>query len=422
MFETTGETYRMAINDMKGFSYDMGPARPPSEGQARSLLVRLTRRCPWNKCLFCAGRRGRIGMKFEYKKVEEIKNDIDIIKGIFDEIKAASWKLGYSGQVNNNVIKAILRGNPDIYNDASNEMHDLEERYQCLVHITNWIDSGAKTVFLQDSNSIIMRTPELIEVLQYLKKNFPTIERITSYARAKTIYKKTLDELKAIHNAGLSRVHVGLESGSDEVLEYMQKGVTAEELIVSGRKTIEAGITLSEYVMPGLGGRKWSHIHAVETARVLNEIGKPDFIRLRTLKIRKGTPLFDEYENGNFELLTEDEMIDEEELMIQNLTCTSYLVSDHIDNLLFEIEGYLPQDKEKILNVISSYKAMPLMDKLNFKLNKYTRSYGISSSYGPQLDSLIQEARESVNKEAIDAEDKVEKAILAIFNYQHFNT
>ena len=421
MNENAEQTYKMNVDNMKGFSYDMGPARPPSEGAARSLLIRFTRRCPWNRCLFCAGRRGRIGMKFEYKPVEEIKNDIDVIKGIYDEILAASYKLGYDGHVNNNVLRAIFKGNPDIYGDSVGGK-ELEDRYQALMHIANWIDSGERTMFIQDSNSLVMRTHELAEALRYLKKTFPKIERITSYARAKTISKKSQEEMKELHDAGLSRVHIGLESGADEVLEYQQKGVTAEEQIDAGRKTVEAGIELSEYVMPGLGGRKWSKVHAIETARVLNEIGKPDFIRLRTLKIRQGTPLYDEFEAGNFELPTEDEMIDEMELFIQNLTCTSYLVSDHIDNLLFEVEGHLPEDKEKILKVIADYKALPKKEKLSFKLRKYTGHYRSYGNFNSEIDQIVAEAWRSVESDAPDAEEKVEEAILNVFNYQHFST
>jgi radical SAM superfamily enzyme YgiQ (UPF0313 family) len=415
------QTYKMNVDKMKGFSYDMGPARPPSEGAARSLLIRFTRRCPWNRCLFCAGRRGRIGQKFEYKSVDEIKNDIDIIKGIYDEIKAASVELGYGGQANNHILRAILSGNPDIYGNSAGGK-ELENRYQALVHIANWIDSGEKTMFIQDSNSLVMRTPELAEALRYLKSTFPKIERITSYARAKTISNKSQEEMNLLYEAGLSRVHIGLESGADEVLEYQQKGATAEEQIDAGRKTIAAGIELSEYVMPGLGGKKWSKVHALESARVLNEIGKPDFIRLRTLKVRKGTPLYDEYEAGNFELPTEDEMIDEMELFIQNLTCTSNLVSDHIDNLLFEVEGHLPEDKDKILKVIADYKALPKKEKLSFKLRKYTGHYRSYGSFDSEIDRIVAEAWQSIENDAPDAEEKVEEAILNVFNYQQFRT
>lgn len=406
--------YQMNVEKLKGYSYEMGPARPPSEGQARSLLIRATRNCPWNRCQFCAGLRSRKGKKFEYRKVEEIKEDIDIAKGIFDEIKTASWKLGYGGGVADKVVKAIIQGNPEIYGGDSADSEGLEQRLQCLIHVANWLDSGAKTVFLQDSNSLIMRTPELIEVLRHLKETFPSIERITTYARSKTTRKKSPEELKELHNAGLSRVHVGLESGYDEVLKFMEKGVTAEEHIQGGRKVKEAGITLSEYVMPGLGGRKWSEIHALETARVLNEIGNPDFIRLRTLRVRKGTPLFDRCEAGEFEQLTEDEIVDEIGLLIENLNCSSYVISDHVDNLLFEVEGQLPQDKEVILKVIARYKVMPPMEKLEFRLKKYLSSYRVYGSLNPQLIQTIQEAWESIQKESPDAEGKVEKAISAL--------
>ncbi|MCX6013413.1 MAG: hypothetical protein NTV30_08405, partial [Chloroflexi bacterium] len=185
MMKSSEPSYRIDPDNVRGYSYDMGPARPPSEGQARSLLIRATRRCPWNKCLFCAGKRGRVGQKFEYKSVAEIKNDIDIVKGIYDIVRAASWQLGYSGSVNNEVLKSIVNGNPDIYNIEDHK--ELENRYQCLVHISNWIDSGARTVFIQDSDSMIMRTPELVEILKYLKTQFPSIQRITTYARGKSI-------------------------------------------------------------------------------------------------------------------------------------------------------------------------------------------------------------------------------------------
>jgi radical SAM superfamily enzyme YgiQ (UPF0313 family) len=263
-----------------------------------------------------------------------------------------------------------------------------------------------------------MRTPELADSLKYLKNTFPKIERITSYARAKTISKKSQEEMNLLHKAGLSRVHIGLESGADEVLEFQQKGATAEEQIDAGIKTIAADIELSEYVMPGLGGKKWSKAHALESARVLNEIGKPDFIRLRTLKIRQGTPLYDEYEAGNFELPTEDEMIDEMELFIQNLTCTSNLVSDHIDNLLFEVEGHLPEDKDKILKVIADYKALPKKEKLSFKLRKYTAHYKSYGSYDSEIDRIVAEAWQSIESGAPNAEEKVEEAILNVFNYR----
>ena len=125
-----------------------------------------------------------------------------------------------------------------------------------------------------------MRTPDLIEVIKFLKETFLNIDRITSYARTKTICHKTMEELKDIRAAGLNRLHVGLESGDDELLKHIETGVTSEEQIIAGRKAKEAGFEFSAYVMPGLGGPTMSEQHAKNTARVLNDIN-PDYIRLR---------------------------------------------------------------------------------------------------------------------------------------------
>jgi len=228
--------------------------------------------------------------------------------------------------------------------------------------------------------------------------------------------------MNALHEAGLSRVHIGLESGSDDVLAYMQKGATSAQQIDAGQKAVRAGLEVSEYMMPGLGGKKWSRENALESARVLNEIGDADFIRLRTLKIRKGTPLYEEYKAGNFVLATEDEMIDEIELMVQNLNCNSYLISDHIDNLIFEIEGQLPQDKDKILKVIADYKSMSAKERHSYKLRKYSGHYRGYGNPSAEIDQLIENAWSSVEGNKPDAEAKVEEAILAMFNYQSFTT
>ena len=200
-----------------------------------------------------------------------------------------------------------------------------------------------------------MRTPELIEVIKYLKETFPSIERITSYARAKTIYRKTLEELKGIRAAGLNRLHVGLETGDDELLKHIDKGVTAEQHIIAGRKAKEAGFEFSAYVMPGLGGRTRSEQHAKNTARVLNEIN-PHYIRLRPFVPRPNTPLFDEYEMGDFQISSPHERLRELKTMMEALTVTSRICFDHMMNawrkesgeLLFtqDYEGYkFPEEK-----------------------------------------------------------------------------
>ncbi|MDP2951972.1 MAG: radical SAM protein [Chloroflexota bacterium] len=396
---------------MKAYSFEMGPIRPPSEGQDCSLLIRATRNCPWNRCHFC---RTYQGLKFGYRSVAEIKADIDVAHDLSQEIKAASWRSGLGGIVGNNTLGVMVRAHPEVYGQGAAEPAELEARLSSLVNVGRWLASGGRTAFLQDANTIIMRTPELVEVIKYLKEAFPTLERVTSYGRAKTAARKSPEEMKAIHEAGLSRLHVGLESGCDQVLERMEKGVTAAEHIAGGRRVVEAGISLSEYVMPGLGGRRWSREHALETARVLNEIG-PDFIRLRSLIVRPGSPLFVEMEEGDFEPLGEDEVIDEIALFISNLSCRSYLASDQMSNLLGEIEGQLPQDKEDILAVIDRYRAMPLPERLGFRLKRRLGSHlAVFGQLEPGLKAMVEEALGSLKAEATDAEDKVDKTIVAL--------
>ena len=166
----TRPIYKIDSAKLKNAYYEMGPIRPPSEGQDRSLLIRVTRNCPWNKCLFCNAYREQ---KFEYRGAEEVKGDIDIAKALADEIKTASWKLGYGGNVSNEVLNIMVSSNPEIYNRDYVAPGILMMRYHSLTNVANWLNSGARTVFLQDANSIIMRTPDLVEVLNHLKQTFP---------------------------------------------------------------------------------------------------------------------------------------------------------------------------------------------------------------------------------------------------------
>ena len=337
------------METLSAYSFEIGPIRPPSEGGSNSLLIRITRNCPWSRCKFCYGSPYE-RQKFQLRSVEEITKDIEAAKAISEEIKRVSWQLGCAGKVNDIVGATIIRSNPSLNTNHS------------FIMVFNWLGSGARTAFLQDADSLIMRTPDLIEVIKYLKETFPGLERITSYARAKTIYRKTLEELKGIRAAGLNRLHVGLESGDDELLEHIDKGVTAEQNIIAGRKAKETGFEFSAYVMPGLGGPSRSEQHAKNTARVLNEIN-PHYIRFRPFVPRPNTPLFDEYQSGKLQISSPHERLRELKIMIEALTVTSRVCFDHMMNawrkesgeLLFtqDYEGYkFPEEKERVLELI----------------------------------------------------------------------
>ncbi len=329
-------------------TFELGPIRPPSE--AYSLLIRATRNCPWNKCLFCHLYKG---CKFELRPVDEILKDIEAAKAITEGIKEIAWRVGYGNGVRQ--VAATL--------------HNQPQYSQCVRNVALWLWGGGESAFLQDSNSLIMRTPQLIQVITYLKGAFPGLDRITSYSRSHTAARKSLEELKELEDAGLDRIHIGLETGYEPLLDYMQKGVTSEQHVKGGRKVKDAGISLCEYVMPGLGGKKMSQQHARETSRVLNEIN-PDYIRLRSLHVSPSMPLWSKLQDGDFELQTEDDVVEEIGTFIDNLQVTSYLKSDHIVNLLAEVEGKMPEDKQECLKVVNKYLSLPEEERLNFRLGR----------------------------------------------------
>lgn len=393
------------------WSYDIGPIRPPSEGKDHSLLIRATRNCPWNRCLFCPVYKGQ---KFEYRAVAEIKEDVDTARSLEEELKKASWRLGLGGRMTNAVLNDFVVGNSRLYEKQPGDSREFSARLNSLSNVANWMASGGKTVFLQDADTLIMRTPELTELLRYIKKNFPSVERITSYARARTLARKSLEELKLLHEAGLSRLHVGMESGSDEVLEYMEKGVTAAEIISGGQKAVAAGISLSEYIMPGLGGKRWSEVHASESARVLNQVN-PDFIRIRSLAVGKALLLGEKLESGDFQPLDEDETIEEIALLIRGLDCQSYVVSDQMVNLLWEVEGQLPRDKQRMLDVISSYLSKDLRNRLRFRLERRRRSFfAVYGGFPAEIEEKVECANRAIEADLPQAAQKVDEAIEAL--------
>jgi len=356
---------------MTEYSFGLGPIRPPSE--AYSLLIRVTINCPWNRCKFCHIYKGE---KFQLRSVEEIKQDITTAKAIQDKIKEISWKSGYGGSVEE-MAGATLTNPPN----------------EAFFNVALWLYAGGTSAFLQDANTLIMRTNELVEVIKFLKQTLPTITRVTSYGRSKTAAKKKLEELIQLQQAGLSRLHIGLESGYDPLLQYMDKGVTATDHIVGGKKIVESGISLCEYVVLGLGGKEMWREHAIETAKVLTQIDA-DFIRVRTLTIKQGMPLYDEIENGNFTRATDEEIVEEERLLIEHLDCHSYFVSDHITNLLQEVEGKLPEDKEKMLASIAKFQSLSPEERANFRVGRRVGIY-------TDLDDLYDWRKYSTVEQAI---------------------
>jgi radical SAM superfamily enzyme YgiQ (UPF0313 family) len=341
--------------EKKSLTFEQGPIRPPNE--ARSLLLRITRNCPWNQCLFCPVYKKR---KFSLRSVEEIEGDIQTVRDIADDIKALSWKSGNRGIVDDQVVSGIF-GSPR-YSDSYRS-------------VAMWLYYGTGACFLQDADNLIMKTADLVKVLHSLRTKLPEITRVTTYTRSRTALRKSVESLKAIREAGLDRVHAGLESGYDPLLKLMRKGVSGAQQVEAGKKMVAAGLELSEYVMPGLGGQEMWQEHAVETANVLNQIN-PHFIRLRSLRVPQRVPLYQKLVEGSFTMQTDDMLAEEIRVFIGTLDgITSTVTSDHIMNLLEEVSGRLPEDKEKMLKVIRDYQALPDDERLIYRMGRRGGAY-----------------------------------------------
>jgi hypothetical protein len=306
------------------------------------------------------------------RPVDEVKQDILTAKSISERIKEIAHGRG----------KDIREAAAAVYNSPPNDSYR---------NVALWMYAGGKSVFLQDANTLIMKTADLVEIIRYLKETFPELERITSYARSHTIARKSIEELQQLRDAGLSRIHIGMESGYDSVLEFLDKGVTAADHVAAGKKVVASGISLCEYVMPGAGGRKWWREHAIETAKALNRIN-PDFIRLRTLTVQPRMLISEDVRSGEFVRLTDEEVVEELKLFVENLECESQIVSDHIINLLPEVEGKLPGDKEKMLAVIRRFQELSPEEKENYKLGRRMAVYNRLDD----LDDIM--LREQVNR------------------------
>ena len=374
---------------LQEIKFEQGPIRPPSE--AYSLLLRTTRGCPWNQCTFCSAYNEQ---KFSIRSVAEIKADIETAKRMADEIQERSCKLEFNGEINSRLINQIFK------------FHGFDN--SCM-NVAMWLCHNTGGCFLQDADNLVMRTTDLIEILSYLRTTFPEIKRVTTYSRSRTIVSKTLEELREIKEAGLDRIHVGLESGSDQVLRRVKKGVTRVVHIQAGKRVVEAGIELSEYVIPGLGGQELWEEHAHDTADVLNQIN-PHFIRLRSLRVPERISLYRDMQAGKFKQSSDDMVIQEIRLMIESLEgITSTIASDHILNILGDVSGVLPDDKEKMLSVITQYEALPPDEKIIFRIGRRGGAYhSVGDLYNDpttraKIKKMIRQIRQAEGDEGVES-------------------
>ncbi len=211
---------------------------------------------------------------------------------------------------------------------------------------------GVRRIFLLDSNAMIMRAPALEEISRRAYSIFPSLERVSVYACARDILRKSDEDLKRIRRAGISLLYVGLESGNEEVLELHNKGSTAEQAVLACSRAIEAGFELSITVILGLGGRERSLVHARDTGRILSRI-QPHYVGALTLMVVPGLPVEQWIADGTFELLSQEEIIAELEELLGSIETRREILfrTNHASNYL-PLGGTLPQDKERLLRII----------------------------------------------------------------------
>lgn len=273
--------------------YSMPLFRPPSE--AHSLIIQVTEGCSHNKCRFCYMYKCK---QFSLKSKEEIINHIETLKSYYK--------------------------NPD-------------------------------RIFLADGNVLCLKTDMLIELLNYIKAEFPTVKRISSYSGPLDLIRKTDEELKLIHEAGLELLYMGVESGSDKVLSMMEKGVNQEQMILAGKKAKKAGFKFSCMIISGLGGTEYMEEHAIESAKVISAIN-PDYFSLLRLVVEEESELAEDIRLGKFKLLTPLQILDENILMLENLELTDCVFrANHVSNYVNQA-GTLNKDKEILISRLKKFR------------------------------------------------------------------
>ena len=280
-----------------------GIFRPPSERE--SYFLPLTSGCSNNTCTFC----GFYGTKLRMRDVREVKREID----------ALSMYMGHGVRLPNidDIVYAVAQ---------------------------RW---DGRRVFLQDGDALVYPYQRLVEALKYLNEKLPNLERVGSYATPQDILRRSVEELKELKKLKLSIFYTGIESGDDEVLQRVGKGVSSRQAVEAGRKAKQAGITLSLTVILGLGGVEGSRKHVLETARVLSEID-PEYVGALTLTLVPGTPLWQEWQQGSFHPISPFESLEELKLMTEHSSFTDcFFSSMHASNYL-SIRGTLPRDKQRM--------------------------------------------------------------------------
>ena len=330
-------------------TFETGHIRPPFH--ANSLLLRITENCTWNKCNFCTLYRGGA---FKTRPIDTIKKEIDNVAYYRDRILQ---HLGDDGKFD---MHKVMREYGGIVNAQEKD---------CYAMVFNWIQTdGMQSVFLQDANTLVLKPRVLADILVHLKKALPSLTLVAAYGRADTLMHITLEEFLLLKEAGLTMIHSGYESGCDDVLQLLNKGTSRQQQIVVGQRIKEAGFNFNVFYMPGSGGKELSQRNAKETAEVISAVN-PDFVRIRTFVVKEGSPMWELQKSGHFHECGDIEKLMELREMLSAIkNCNGYVISDHIINLLPQVEGWMDKDMSAILAHIDGFMRLPEKEKRRFQL------------------------------------------------------
>ncbi len=264
--------------------------RPPAE--ANSIILQITHGCKWNKCHFCEMYSTK---QFQLRSIAEIKKDID---------------------------------------------------YLAIHH------KQTKRIFLGDGDAFSIGFDKLLSILEYVKQKLLQLNRISAYASAKEVMGYSEEELSTIKSSGLTLLYVGIESGDDTTLKLMQKGINSRNQLISLLKAKQSGFRLSVMILNGLGGKKYSNQHAINSAKLLNEL-QPELLSFLTVSYPLGFDHFKQKLNEDFEALSPLELAKEVHLLISNLKLSNTVFrSDHVSNLM-PLKGGLNRDKNRLLTELN---------------------------------------------------------------------
>ena len=278
--------------------YDYPLYRPPSE--ANSVIFQVTLGCSFNKCSFCNMYRTK---EYSERPWEEIKSEIDIVSKSFPQ---------------------------------------------------------TERIFLADGDAINLHTEKLIQILDYIKEKFPNLQRISCYAMPKNLLQKSPEELTQLNNRGLDMLYIGIETGNDILLKKITKGATSKSIIDACNRAKMCGFIISCMIILGIGGKKYSVDHIMETARVVSAVS-PNFLAALTLIIEDG--VYDEFMkkfDEPFEALDDSLILNELEMLLNDINPVSPMVfrANHASNV-YSIGGNLPEDKEKMITLVRNLRAHP---------------------------------------------------------------